>query len=519
MTQLSFSGCLFVMYLCTSGVVAEDVRALKSVQGHRITFAPLKSAPVVRGDRVEVIVKIPGTDILATAALGEVTTVGDSSITATLTEISGEVEVGQSVRIVSDLARPPSNSLAPAPLESTSEKPDLSSVADFFKRSLWPDSAAESPAVSEPAPTPIESGSLAQSHAGADSRNQWLATALGAVTLQHSSDAGLDVPRGMRVECVFSEAASGSGKFQVGDVVLAANEIEFEPQYHWRRNARLLSRMVQESPRGKSMTFRIVRDRAPMILQIRPVPREVPEALFDAVSRQAENGNPTAQFSLAQFLFDGTGCKPDPHAAIEWLWKSAAQEYQPALGRLGECYLTGEGVAVEQNAGLKLLTQAAETGDPMFMTRLADLLAEGKHLPADQDASFNWYYRAALQDDPDAQRELMEIYQDAKEFDEALTWLQKAAEQGDPTCQSLLGVWHLNGFQVRKDAALAVEWFQRAADQGFATAQNNLGSCYHEGTGVAKDPQKAVEFFRRAADQGVRSAQYNLAWSYENGVG
>jgi len=57
---------------------------------------------------------------------------------------------------------------------------------------------------------------------------------------------------------------------------------------------------------------------------------------------------------------------------------------------------------------------------------------------------------------------------------DALGWFQANAAKGDPGAQVGLGVSHLRGDGVPKDAVKAVEWIRKAADQGDETATADL---------------------------------------------
>ena len=65
----------------------------------------------------------------------------------------------------------------------------------------------------------------------------------------------------------------------------------------------------------------------------------------------------------------------------------------------------------------------------------------------------------------------------------------------------------------------AVKWWRKAAEQGFAEAQYNLGQIYGRGEGVAQDYAEAVKWYRKSAEQGDADAQYALGWMYRNGNG
>ena len=104
-----------------------------------------------------------------------------------------------------------------------------------------------------------------------------------------------------------------------------------------------------------------------------------------------------------------------------------------------------------------------------------------------------------------------------KDYDKAVEWYRKAAEQGHNWAQNNLGNCYYNGKGVPQDYAKAVDWYRKAAEQGLANAQNNLGNCYRFGEGVTKDYAKAVEWYRKAAEQGLANAQNNLGDCYYSG--
>lgn len=75
------------------------------------------------------------------------------------------------------------------------------------------------------------------------------------------------------------------------------------------------------------------------------------------------------------------------------------------------------------------------------------------------------------------------------------------------------------GMGVQRDPAQAVTWYEKAAEQGNANAAFNLGVAYSNGAGVQQNIQEAARWFRRAAAVGVINAQFNLGLLYERGEG
>ncbi|MDC0998333.1 tetratricopeptide repeat protein [Alphaproteobacteria bacterium] len=95
---------------------------------------------------------------------------------------------------------------------------------------------------------------------------------------------------------------------------------------------------------------------------------------------------------------------------------------------------------------------------------------------------------------------------DAGNFEEAVKWYRKSAEQGDASAQYALGWMYSNGKGVTQDYAEAVKWYRKAAQQGYARAQSNLGVMYRDGKGVTQDKITAHMWYNIAAANGNKRA-------------
>ena len=65
---------------------------------------------------------------------------------------------------------------------------------------------------------------------------------------------------------------------------------------------------------------------------------------LDALQKQAEEGNATAQYQLAEIFFSGEGTPQNFVAAIQWAGKAAEQKEPRALYRLAAMLHQGDGV-------------------------------------------------------------------------------------------------------------------------------------------------------------------------------
>lgn len=98
--------------------------------------------------------------------------------------------------------------------------------------------------------------------------------------------------------------------------------------------------------------------------------------------------------------------------------------------------------------------------------------------------------------------------------------LKQGAAQENPAAEFELGMFYLNGSQIRKsDPIKGATWIRKAADHGYLDAQDILGSLYYSGLGVPKDETQAVQWWQIAANQGSKHAQSWLSQAFAEGRG
>ncbi len=103
---------------------------------------------------------------------------------------------------------------------------------------------------------------------------------------------------------------------------------------------------------------------------------------------------------------------------------------------------------------------------------------------------------------------------------EALSWYEKAADQGHGLSQVTLGVKYASGGNgFAKDAVKSARWFLIAAQQNYDTAQYAIANCFLQGNGVKQDSTKAYNWFQQAADKGIDEARYRMAGMILSGFG
>ena len=165
------------------------------------------------------------------------------------------------------------------------------------------------------------------------------------------------------------------------------------------------------------------------------------------------------------------------------------------------------------------LKTMAQSGNPFFERALGAAYVEQK----DYAQALTWYEKAADQNDVDAILNIAHFYNFGigveKDMRQAFQWYLKAAELGSAQAQNDVGYLYYRGRGVPRDYKQSIEWTQKAAAQDFPMAYVNLAMAYMDGAGVAKDNKKAFELLQQGAAHGLAVAYYDLGRMYMNGLG
>lgn len=169
----------------------------------------------------------------------------------------------------------------------------------------------------------------------------------------------------------------------------------------------------------------------------------------------------------------------------------------------------------------------------------------GRGVEKDLDQALVWYEKAAKNGEGYGMSNAAYIYEDRKEYDKALYWLEKLIKIESPMKNSGLnrmGLFYFRGNGVEKDKEQAEKYFlesskmgneyadynlgllyaeqkkytdseyryRKAAEKQHDGAMNNLGRIYLYGFGIEADYGEAVKWFKEAAKRGNKPASYNL---------
>lgn len=223
------------------------------------------------------------------------------------------------------------------------------------------------------------------------------------------------------------------------------------------------------------------------------------EAFSRALEKKAEQGDAESQMKLSKCYMFAKGVSRNYEKCAYWCTKAANQNIAESQYGLGILYEHGQGVEQDPQKAAEWVQKAAEQGLDSAQSQLGYYYFSGSGVPRDSDKAIYWLRKASQQNDSDAMWLLgivlvsQDMFKDKNQkelksrHDEALKWLKKSAEAGNPKSQSWLGSFYHSGEIIGKDIKLAKKWLLKAAEQGDETAKNILNTIAEE---EANQPKK-----------------------------
>ena len=134
-----------------------------------------------------------------------------------------------------------------------------------------------------------------------------------------------------------------------------------------------------------------------------------------------------------------------------------------------EAWRTGD-----YDAAVRLWRPLADRGDADAQYNLGHAYKLGRGVPQNLNLAEQWYERAARQGHEDAAANLgLILFQNGRR-QQAMPYIQRAADRGDPRAQYVLGTALFNGDLVGTDLPRAYALMTRAAEQGLPPALSQL---------------------------------------------
>lgn len=116
----------------------------------------------------------------------------------------------------------------------------------------------------------------------------------------------------------------------------------------------------------------------------------------------------------------------------------------------------------------------ADKGDPDAQFNLGQAYRLGRGVRADLAVAQSWFRKAAANGHQQAQGNLGLILYEGGKRREALPWIKKASDRGDPRALYVMGIELTNGDLIGRDWPRAYALMTRAASQGLPAAGRSL---------------------------------------------
>lgn len=186
----------------------------------------------------------------------------------------------------------------------------------------------------------------------------------------------------------------------------------------------------------------------------------------------AARKHPFAQYDLAYIILKKQ--TTNAAAAIPLFMSAAEQGLVGAMNYLGYCHQKGMGVDLDLEMAVYWYTMAIEQGDPTSMHELANLYRQDLH---DTPMAIEWLQKAVAIDYNPAMHELAKLHLNEDEYRDvsaAIMLLTRAANRGYIKSTQLLA----RHFYDCRDYDTAVMWYEKAAEDGDPTAAVWVKRCY-----------------------------------------
>lgn len=275
----------------------------------------------------------------------------------------------------------------------------------------------------------------------------------------------------------------------------------------------------------------------------------IPDAEFDCVEKQADNGNSYAAFimscyyknkhvdneksyryakessekndsfgiySLCKCYAIGIGVEKDLPTYLSLLKRSIKAGNNRAILYLAKETLFGWSARPNPLKGIELLKKAVEANIPEAYSVMGQMYWEGNDIPQDMDKAVECYNKAISLGYMEAYADMSNLYMyepntfKTKDPQKGIEWLMKGAEYEEPSCLSAIALCYYFGTGVAQNYSNALKWFRKAAGAGDGFSCYFIGVMYYNGEGVDEDDKLAWDWFKRGAEMFQSNCFYML---------
>jgi len=155
---------------------------------------------------------------------------------------------------------------------------------------------------------------------------------------------------------------------------------------------------------------------------------------------------------------------------------------------LGNQYYFGQGVTKDYKQAFEWFKKAANQGDADGQYWLGNLYAWGKGVAQDNKQAVEWFRKAGKQGNENALGDLIFVDHPVEDKEREF-WKLTAAKQGHAFAQCILA----KEYYEKKDYEKAIDWWTKAAEQGDEEGQFSLGVACYQGKGIPQNEELVQE--------------------------
>ena len=194
---------------------------------------------------------------------------------------------------------------------------------------------------------------------------------------------------------------------------------------------------------------------------------------FTLYEQEAQKENTKAQRALSYLYFNGLGAEKSQGRGFYWLRKAAYNLDITAQYDIGMMYLNGTNTKPNLPQALFWLERAADLDHPQAQYNLALMYYRGDATDENVSKAAIYLDKAARSGDASSEKIVGRIYMQLIDFDKAIPWLEKNAQQGD-----VEATYFLSEIYCPKNNSLEADPVpQRALKAGFEKAEQLRQTC------------------------------------------
>ena len=235
---------------------------------------------------------------------------------------------------------------------------------------------------------------------------------------------------------------------------------------------------------------------------------------FDNFLPLAEKGDYRSQYYIGYLYLYGLGVAKNEKLAVDYIQKSADQDYDSAQALLGYLYGEGRVVPIDKKKSINYYKKAAERGNTSALLNLGLAYYKGEGVTKNDQTAIEMLEKVPLDQQPLAGRYLGNIYINSAapdRYQKALRAYSASANNGDVASFYALGKIFSDEASGVKDDKRSIDFYTYAASQGYIPAQYFLGIAYVNAEGVERNLYLGHAWLELASMQRYAPASSALA--------